>query len=370
MIRVPVISPSGEPLMPTKPSRCRRWLRDGKAKVVYNGLGIFCIKLTCDPSGYNTQDIVVGIDPGKDFTGVGVQTTKTTLFSAHLELPFRFVKRKMKSRSTLRRSRRGRRINRKVTFKNRNHRQKRFNNRKGSKLPPSIKANRLFELRVVKELIKLFPISHIVYEIIKAKGNSGFSPVMVGQRVMISWLEEICPVETKLGFETHNLREYLGLPKDKEDKSRQTRETHANDGITLACSHFLEYKRFQNYRERGHYMKGECIVTKSPFAILARPKLFRRQLHFENPNKKPNPNQIRKRKGGTTTPFGFRKGDLVTGVKANKTYRGWIGGYTDCKTAKNLSLYDINWNLIGQFIVSKVKLIQKRTNILVEYPKN
>jgi len=189
---------------------------------------------------------------------------------------------------------------------------------------------------------------------------------MVGQRVMISWLEGICPVETKLGFETHNLREYLGLPKDKEDKSRQTRETHANDGITLACSHFLEYKRFQNYRERGHYMRGECIVTKSPFAILARPKLFRRQLHFENPEKG---KESRKRKGGTTTPFNVRKGDLVSGVKAGKAYRGWVGGYTKTDKQKLLSLYDINWNLLGKFSTNKVKLIQKRTNILYEYPK-
>ena len=45
MLRVPVLSPSGKPLMPTKASRARRWLKEGKARVVYNDLGIFQIQL-------------------------------------------------------------------------------------------------------------------------------------------------------------------------------------------------------------------------------------------------------------------------------------------------------------------------------------
>ncbi|BAZ69079.1 hypothetical protein NIES4106_38480 [Fischerella sp. NIES-4106] len=36
MIRVPVLDKNGKPLMPTKPSRARRWLKEGKAKIVHN----------------------------------------------------------------------------------------------------------------------------------------------------------------------------------------------------------------------------------------------------------------------------------------------------------------------------------------------
>ncbi|MGI2904455.1 RRXRR domain-containing protein [Tolypothrix sp. VBCCA 56010] len=64
MQRVPVLSKRGLPLMPTKPSRARRWLKEGKARIVYNDLGIFQIQLTKYASD-KTQPIVVGVDPGK-----------------------------------------------------------------------------------------------------------------------------------------------------------------------------------------------------------------------------------------------------------------------------------------------------------------
>ena len=80
MIRVPVLSPKGKPLIPAKASRVRRWLGSGKAKVIHNDLGLFQVQLLKEPSGEATQDIVVGIDPGKLFTGIAVQSQKATLF--------------------------------------------------------------------------------------------------------------------------------------------------------------------------------------------------------------------------------------------------------------------------------------------------
>lgn len=365
MRRVPVLAPDGTPLMPTTPSRCRRWLRDGKAKVVHNNLNVFCIQLLAEPSARNTQDVVAALDPGKLFSGVGVQSSKFTLFLGHLILPFKSVTQKMIARRILRRARRGRRINRKLSYKQRSHRQKRFDNRRTKKLPPSIRANKQLELRVVKELLKIFPISHIRYEIIKARTENGkgkgFSPAMVGQKIMLEWLEQLRPTTTQEGWQTSILRQQLGLAKDKSDKSDQKPETHAHDGIAIAASHFISFERFYTANTRGHHWVGQVTVTPAPFRIISRPNLYRRQLHFENPEF----GGTRKRKGGTVTPFGLRSGDKVRAEKAGVTYVGWIGGYTQTTKTKNVSVYDHNWKRIGQFSPNKVELLQRSTRLCV-----
>ncbi|MGQ4650481.1 hypothetical protein [Lyngbya aestuarii] len=64
---------------------------------------------------------------------------------------------------------------------------------------------------MVKELLKLFPISAIHYELVmadvdrtsgrkNAKSGKGFSPVMVGQRQMLKWLSELAP-PTRVGVQ-------------------------------------------------------------------------------------------------------------------------------------------------------------------------
>lgn len=357
--RIPVISQEGKPLMPTLYRRAQKWIDSGKAEWVSNDLNIKQVRLLQKPSGETTQAIVIGVDPGKKFSGIGVQSTKFTLFTAHLILPFPNITKKMTGRRILRRARRGRRINRKVSFQLRAHRQKRFDNRRQKKLVPSIRANRAFELRIVKELIRLFPVSRIVYEYIEARGDKAFSPVMIGQKVMLTWLEKLAPTITKFGWETSNLRTYLGLVKEKVNKSIQTPQTHAVDGIALAASQFVEYKPFHTTNTRGHHWVGALRLTPSPFRVISRPNLFRRQLHFENFSK----GKVRKRKGGTVTPFGFCSGDFVQAQKAGKTYRGWIGGFSEPN--KVVSVYDHNWHRIGQFSVSKVQLIKRSTKLCV-----
>jgi hypothetical protein len=359
--------------MATKSSRAKRWVQQDKAVEVRNDLEIYGVRLLSEPSGKITQDIALGIDPGKRFTGIGLVSAKATLFKAHLQLPFKSVTKKMTARRILRRARRGRRINRKLPHNQRCHRQKRFDNRRQKKLVPSIRANKQMELRVVKELLKLYPVSHIVYERIEARGSKSFSPAMVGQKIMVEWFSELRPTTTQLGWQTSNLRQWLGLAKDKANKAKPTPETHSHDGIALAASHFIKWQDWVSNKARGGHWVGEIELTKCPFAVISRPQLYRRHLHFENPVKgSPSyPEQTlltsltlryRKRKGGTVTPFGLRSGDKVKAEKAGQSYIGWIGGYVEKQ--KKVSVYDINWHRIGQFSVSKVQLVKRSTKLL------
>lgn len=353
MLRVPVISKSGQPLMPTKASRARRWLKEGKAKVYRNDLQQFAVQLTFD-TDTKTQPISVGIDPGKVFSGIAVQSTKATLFTAHLELPFKTVTKRMSNRRLMRRGRRGRCINRKLPYSQRSHRQSRFDNRKAKKLPPSIRANRQLEYRVVKELTRLFPVSGIVYEYIKAKGDKNFSPAMVSQKVMVEeWLPQLAPVTTKYGWETSNLRQYLGLAKDKHNKANQTPETHAVDGIALASHYFLKWR---GLRGECGYWQGVCQTTPAPFVIVRRPPISRRQLHLMVFAK----GGVRRKYGGTVTRHGFRKGDFVETERKGIRYRGWVSG--DTKT--QVSVSDFNWKRLGQFSAQKTELLRRSTGLI------
>lgn len=347
-MRVPVLNPDGAPAMPTKASRARKWLKESKAKVVYNDLNIFCVQLISEPSGTDTQPLALGIDPGKLYTGAAVQSARATLFMAHLILPFQIVKDRMEQRRMMRRNRRYRKCRRRPA---------RFNNRRFKKVPPSIKANRQLELRVVKELLSIYPVTSIVYEIVKADGSKSFSPVMVGQYWMISQLEVLRPTAQKYGWETAQIRTQLGLEKQKSHKSDPVPQTHAVDGIALAASQFIEYHQWHTQNAHGADWIGECTVTRAPFAIIRRPPISRRQLHLMVPSK----GGLRRKYGGTTTRHGVRKGDFVLAEQAGRVSHGWVSGNTE----RQVSVSDINWKRLGQFTVRKVQLIQRSIGLLV-----
>jgi hypothetical protein len=356
MLRVPVLSVTGDPLMPAKASRVRRWLKSGKAKVVYNDLKIFAVQLV-EETGCEVQPCILGIDPGKHFTGMAVQSAKFTLWLAHIQLPFKTVTERMSQRRMMRRNRRGRRINRKRPYLQRNHRAKRFDNRRASKLPPSIRANRELELRVKGELIKIFPIEAVVYEIVKARGDKGFSPVMVGQNWMLEALTKGCEdsiLTSQEGWLTASLRQQLRLSKNKDDKSLCVPETHAVDGVALAASYFVRYRQLKN---RQGWWEGEIRVTSAPFTVIRRPPICRRQLHLMVKAK----GGIRRKYGGTVTRHELSKGDYVRAEQAGRVYYGWVSGDTE----RQVSVSDVNWKRLGQFCAKKVQLLQRSTGLIV-----
>jgi hypothetical protein len=353
-MRVAVLSPEGQPLMPTKSSRARRWLKQGKAKVVCNNLSVFTVQLTSEPSGTKTQPISVGVDPGKYYTGIGVQSVKVTLWMAHLQLPFETVKQRMEQRRMMRSCRRGRRINRKVPYDQRAHRQKRFDNRRHKKIPPSIRANRQLELRVIKELTKIYPLTTAVWEVVIARGDKGFSPVMVAQYWAIDQLEKLLPVVKQEGWQTSNTRQWLRLEKQKTSKGDAIPATHAVDGVSLASSQFVRYRQLKG---KQGWWEGSVKITPAPFAVIRRPPICRRQLHLMVQSL----GGIRRKYGGTTTRHGFRKGDYVKAEMASRVVQGWVSGDTE----RQISVSDANWKRLGQFTARKVQLLQRSTGLIV-----
>ena len=213
-------------------------------------------------------------------------------------------------------------------------------------------------------MAKILPISQIRDE--SCGGNSkkngfGISPVTVGQEWFRSQASQIAPVVEVDSLDTGKHRDYLGLVKNKKDKSVQSPETHANDAIALASTYFVQYKEFHTAKTHGHRWVGECTVTPAPFVVVTRPKLFRRKLYQENYSK----GGVLKRQGGTITPFGLLSGDYVQVTRKGKIIRGWVGGFTNSGKTQNISVYDHNWSRIGQFNPKNVKLIKRSSKLCV-----
>lgn len=377
-IRIPVVDPDHKPLMPTTASRARRWVRDAKAAGRWSDLSVYYVQLCTAPSGYATQEISIGLDPGKRYSGIAAQSQKATLIMLHLVLmgflpkqgtAIPGVKEKMAYRRMLRRGRRGRRINRKAPFKERNHREVRFDNRRQSKSPPWIRSNRELELRTVRELCRMLPVSSILYEVVKAdvdrtsgrkraKSGKGFSPVMVGQKWMLEQLRRYAPVSTREGWQkdgngTSQICDALKLHKEKERKEVQSPETHCVDGIALAASQFIRYEAFRTANSHGRRFVGGVVVTPSVFKVISRPRITRRRLHDAVPAK----GGVRERYGGGMTPFGIRKGDLVR----YGTQIGYCSGYT----GEKLSISDASWKRLGQRAISRCQLVSRSTGLVV-----
>ena len=77
-----VVDKNNKPMMPTKPSRARRWIKEGKATPFWKR-GFFCIRLNFDPSGYETDLVAVGIDPGSKKEGFTVKSQAHTYLNPY-----------------------------------------------------------------------------------------------------------------------------------------------------------------------------------------------------------------------------------------------------------------------------------------------
>ncbi|BAY42711.1 hypothetical protein SAMD00079811_02890 [Scytonema sp. HK-05] len=304
---VPVVDSNNRPLMPTIPSRARRWIKSGKATPLFKK-GVFCVRLNVEPYSRNNQPVAVGIDPGSKREGFTVKSKAHTYLNIQTH-SVDWVKDHVEVRRNMRRARR---------FRNtpcRQNRTGRLVNKE--KLPPSTKARWQWKLRICKWLTLLFPVSIFVVEDVKAKTwknarkyNVMFSPIEVGKQWFYYQLRLIANLETRTGFDTYETRQELGLKKSKNKLSNKF-DAHCVDSWVLA-----------NWYVGGHISPDNMtLIEIMPL------EFHRRQLH----RLQHQAGHIRPRYGGTISA-GFKRGSIVKHPKYGFAY---VGGWQESPTKKD-----------------------------------
>lgn len=306
--------------MPTKPSRARRWIQSGKATPFWKN-GIFCVRLNVDPSDTEFQEIAVGVDPGSKKEGFTVKSESYTYLNVQADAHDK-VREKVEKRRELRRGRRSRKC------PNRKNRTNRLANRE--RIPAGTRARWDWKLRILDWLSKLYPITHVCVEDIKArtiqrakKWNQSFSPLEVGKQWFYTEIQARWELLTLQGWETKKIRDRLGLKKSS-DKLSETFEAHCVDSWCLAY----------------HTVGGKDIPENTEIFCIAPIPLRRRELHRQNPQK----GGKRPRYGGTTWN-GLVKNTLVKHIKHGLTR---ISGFSKV----GISLYSLE----GKRLTQKAKI--------------
>jgi len=151
-MKVYVINKDGSKLMPCRPAKARKLLRDGKAKSVKRLPFTIQLKWQCEA---NIQEITIGIDKGSHTTGYCATANGEILMSGYINHRTN-IKKKMQERAANRRQRRSRLWYRKARFDNRAEAKRAF------RLPVSIKANFDEVIRTINQLP--LPIKVVIIE--------------------------------------------------------------------------------------------------------------------------------------------------------------------------------------------------------------
>lgn len=147
-----VLNKNGEALMPCKPQKARKLLKNNKAKVINRTP--FTIQLLYGSSGYN-QPVNLGVDAGSQYIGLSATTEKQELFKAEVELR-QDISKLLENRRSLRRSRRNRKLR---------YRPARFNNRgKKGKVAPTIQHKIDCHITIIKKVCNIIPVENIIIE--------------------------------------------------------------------------------------------------------------------------------------------------------------------------------------------------------------
>ena len=292
---VPVVDRNQNPLMPTKPSRARKWIRDKKATPFWKN-GVFCLRLNVEPSDRYFQEIVVGVDPGSKKEGFTVKSEAHTYLNIQADA-HRGVGKKVEKLAILRRGRRSRKC------PNRKHKKHNLSNTE--RVPAGTRARWAWKLRILQWLSKLYPVTHVCVEDIKArtipsakKWNQSFSPLEVGKQWFYTEIRKRWALRTLQGWQTQEIRALLGLKKSSK-KLAETFDAHCVDSWCLAY----------------HTLGGSDVPDNTDIFCISPIPIRRRELHRQNPQK----GGKRPRYGGTVLRDGLIKNTLIKHVNHGLT---------------------------------------------------
>ena len=295
---VPVLSSTGQRLMPAHAARARELVRKGSAIRRFDR-GLFYIELLDRETG-EVQPIAVGVDPGSKKEAISVKSEAHTYLNLQVDA-VTWVKEAEETSTHMRRGRR---------YRKTPYRQRRSNRNQGQfRLPPSTRARWGWKLRLCQWLCRYYPISAFVVEDIKAitrpdKGrwNRSFSPLQVGKHWFYGELGKLAHVELLKGYETAEERTRLGLKKSSA-KLADRWDAHCVDSWALA-----------------NVWVGGDVVDNTDMLYIVPLRFHRRQLH----RLQPETGGIRKPYGSTLS-LGFRRGSWVKHPKWGVCY---VGGTT------------------------------------------
>jgi len=299
---VPVLSRTGQRLMPCHAARARELLRTGRAVRRFDR-GLFYLQLL-DRAAGDTQSVAVGIDPGSKKEAFTLKSAAHTYLNLQADA-VTWVKAAEKTSTTMRRGRR---------YRKTPYRQMRVNRRQGQfRLPPSTRARWGWKLRIASWLARYYPISIFMVEDVQAvtkpgqrRWNRSFSPLEVGKQWFYAELQTIAAVGLVKGYDTAEGRNRLGLKKSKAKLSDDF-AAHCVDSWVLA-----------NMWTGGH----DAPDNKAMLYVVPL-RWHRRQLHRLEAEK-----GGKRKPYGSTNSLGFKRGSWIKHPKWGVCY---VGGTTGGK---------------------------------------
>lgn len=283
-----VIGLGGKPLAPTTPAKARKLLKGGQAEKCWSKFGTFGVRMLTE-TRKETPETSLGVDFGTKFEGYAVVCGNENLLAVKLDLPNKKeIVRKLEERRNLRRARR---------FRNCRRRASRFLNRVRpiGWLAPSQAVIVGSRLKVIRELLRLYPVANIGLEDVrfnhaKHRWGANFSTAEIGKaRIRQEFVAHDLELFEFTGYQTQKLRKKYGYRKIK-DKGADKFEAHCSDALALAC----EAGPLQSVKP------GKFVVVDDSY------RSVRRKLHYTQPAR-----------GGVRacysqgTVFGVQKGLLV-----------------------------------------------------------